>query len=179
MKLSKGKGILLICALQLFVLVFGIAHVNFILFGGETAVIEMTGFDPYDPLRGRYLDLRVADLEVKLEANSIERYPLYEDTFVYVILDKSQGSDTYDTFAYASLDKPTNGELYIKCPSLYRTDENNVRIAPGLDTYYLNETQALQLDAITRDADTEMHLILKIMNGNYTIDSILINGELY
>lgn len=179
MKVSKGTCIIVICILQIFVLLFGIIHINIILFRGEEAVIKMEGYDPYDPLRGRYLTLRIADEKVALERNSISRYKNYDNNLVYVVLTKSATSNTYDTFDYATLDKPINGEIYIKCPSSYLSNENEVWIYPNLNTYYLNEKLAIELDAITRDPETEMYLVLKILNGNYTIDSIIINGQLY
>lgn len=180
MKVPKSKLIILICILQILFLLFGIAHVNITLLAGEKAIIEMAGYDPYDPLRGRYLNLRVAEQKVELEGNSISRYENGNNNFVYVVLGKSLNSKIYDTFEYATLDKPANGELYIKTrSSSYLLHKNEVQIYPNLDTYYLNEKLAIKLDDVVRTSESEVHLVLKVLNGNYTIDSIIINGQEY
>lgn len=184
MKLSKTKFIIFVCILQTLFLLAGIIHVNITLLMGKEALIEMDGYDPYDPLRGRYFALALSNPYVPLEPNSILRYQSYDtdDTdsrTVYVVLEKSTQSEVHDEFSYASLDKPTD-KMYIKCPSSqYSLESNQITIRPRLNTYYLNEKKAIVLDSVLRSSDSEVDLILKVLNGSYAIDGIVINGKRY
>ena len=74
---------------------------------GRTAVVEMTGYDPYDALRGRYLHLQNPDSDIPLEPGSVERYEAlpWDNNDVYVILETDPDSGL-ERFSYATLDRP-------------------------------------------------------------------------
>lgn len=182
MKASRNKLVLAAFVLQILMLLFVIALVYVVSARGRTVVLEMTGYDPYDALRGRYLMLDNPADEVMLEPGSMERYEDKHGTNipVYVILDKDPDSGL-SSFSYASLNRPGNGIPYIKCMSRYQwTQDGNswVTVCPRINQYYLNEKHAARLDRAVR-WDTPIRLSLKIWRGLYVVDGIEIDGQNY
>lgn len=186
MKIPRNKLVLIAFAVQIAMLLSIIAVVYGVSRWGQSVSIQMTGHDPYDALRGRYLQLDIPDSGVGLEPGSLERYKTQYETMgnrdipVYVILDKDPDSGL-SQFSFAALDRPGGSAPYIRCPSRYlwtSDGEWRVNIRPRITQYYLNETQAQQLDASVR-WDTEIRMRLKIWNGLYVADGIEIDNQDY
>lgn len=182
MKMFRTKLVLIAFALQALMLLSVVALVYAVAYNGRTVVLEMTGYDPYDALRGRYLRLGSPIQSVVLEPGSIERYinASERDRFVYLVLDIDPDSGI-SSFSYASLDRPGKDVPYIKCRSQSMWtdgDKTLVDIKPRIDQYYLNEKTAGQLDQSVR-WDTEILLSLKVWHGMYVIDGIEIDGQKY
>lgn len=182
MKTHGNKLILFTFALQLLTLFSIIALVYVVSYSGQTVVIPMTGYDPYDALRGRYLRMDNPDNKVPLRPGSAERYETQkaEETAVYVVLDRDPDSGI-SHFSHAVLDRPDHGTPYIKCMSRnVQTYDGElwVYIYPRIDRYYLNETHADQLDR-SIDWNTDIWLSLKIWHGMYVADGIQVHGQKY
>ena len=107
MKKHRNKLILAAFALQILMLLGIVGAVYAVSLNGRTAVVEMTGYDPYDALRGRYLHLRNPDSDIPLEPGSVERYEAlpWDNNDVYVILETDPDSGL-ERFSYATLDRP-------------------------------------------------------------------------
>ena len=182
MKKHRIKQILDAFALQILMLLGIVGAVYAVSLNGRTAVVEVTGYDPYDALRGRYLHLRNPDSDIPLEPGSVERYEAlpWDNNDVYVILETDPDSGL-ERFSYATLDRPGRDVAYLKCASGYlRTYDNDPRIYiyPRIEEYYLNEAQAAQLDrAVTWD--TKIRLSLKLWHGLYVVDGMEIDGTIY
>lgn len=179
---NRNKMILAAFVLQILLLASVISLVYAVSVNGRTVVIEMTGYDPYDALRGRYLQLDLPAREVILEPDSLERYRASrkDEQYVYVILDQEPGS-RLSRFAYASLDRPAPDTPYIKCMSRYlwtSDGESRIDIYPRISQYYLNEHQADQLDRSV-SWNTRILLTLKLWHGMYVIDGMEIDGVTY
>lgn len=182
MKTHRNKLILTAFLLQILMLLSVIALVYGVSRKGQTVILEMTGYDPYDALRGRYLQMDNPDDDVILEPGSLERYiDMNRDNVpVYVVLEENP-ENGLSSFSYASLDRPGDTVPYIRCGSRYlRTyeDEPRIRIIPRINQYYLNENSADRLDQSVR-WDTEIHMSLKIWHGLYVVDGIEIDGQRY
>lgn len=184
MKIRRNRLILTAFALQIMMLLSVISVVYGISCLGETVVITMTGCDPYDALRGRYLRLNMPSSDVVLEPGSVERYKnksMGSRTIpVYVALDKDPGNGL-SRFSYATLDRPDSSIPYIRCPARYLGSsdiKSRVDIQPRITQYYLNETHAQQLDRQIR-WDTDIQMRLKIWKGLYVVDGIEIDGQSY
>lgn len=182
MKKHRNKLILAAFVLQILMLLGIVGAVYAVSLNGRTAVVEVTGYDPYDALRGRYLHLRNPDSDIPLEPGSVERYEAlpWDNNDVYVILETDPDSGL-ERFSYATLDRPGRDVAYLKCASGYlRTYDNDPRIYiyPRIEEYYLNEAQAAQLDrAVTWD--TKIRLSLKLWHGLYVVDGMEIDGVRY
>ena len=125
MKKHRNKLILAAFALQILMLLGIVGAVYAVSLNGRTAVVEMTGYDPYDALRGRYLHLRNP-----LEPGSVERYEAlpWDNNDVYVILETDPDSGL-ERFSYATLDRPGRDVAYLKCASGYlRTYDIDPRV---------------------------------------------------
>lgn len=182
MKARGNKILLLAFALQVLMLFSIMALVYGVSEKGGTVILEMTGYDPYDALRGRYIRLNPPVNLVTLEPDSVERYLTRRgnQSYVYVILEKEPDSSV-SRFSYASLDRPDKGVPYIKCKAgeLWTAgEESQLKIYPRISQYYLNERQAERLDDSIR-WDTEIRLSLKIWHGMYVIDGIEVDGQTY
>ena len=182
MKIHRNKIILIVSALQLLMLLAVIAMVYVVSGNGRTVTLEMTGYDPYDALRGRYLRLSNPDSRVTLEPGSIERYENRRGNSipVYVVLDTDPDSGI-SSFSYASLDCPDSNTPYIRCSSQYLRiyeDGAQISIQPRIEQYYLNERHADALEqSITRDSN--ILLRLKIWRGMYVVDGLTVDGQAY
>ena len=182
MKMHRNKIILIVSALQLLMLLSVIAMVYVVSGNGRTVTLEMTGYDPYDALRGRYLRLSNPDSRVTLEPGSIERYENRRQSTipVYVVLDTDPDSGI-SGFSYASLDCPDSNTPYIRCSSQYLRiyeDGAQISIQPRIEQYYLNERHADALEqSITRDSN--ILLRLKIWRGMYVVDGLTVDGQAY
>lgn len=182
MKKHRNKLILAAFALQILLLLSIAGLVFCVSRNGRTAVLEMTGYDPYDALRGRYLQMSNPDGDVVLEPGSVQRYQARsgEPGDVYVVLEPDP-ENGLDRFSFATLDRPARDVPYIKCASGYlwmSGDEARVYIYPRITKYYLNESQAARLEgAVTWD--TQIRLSLKIWRGMYVADGLEIDGVKY
>lgn len=182
MKKYRNKLILAVFAVQVLMLVSVITLVYAVSYNGRTVVLTMTGYDPYDVLRGRYLRLSNPDSNVILEPGSISRYEAMKegDRYVYVIIETEPDSGI-SHFSYASLDRPDDNVPYIKCASGYPwkyDDESRVAIYPHTNQYYLNEKHADLLEHSVNWND-EILMSLKIWHGMYVIDGIEVDGQKY
>ena len=182
MKIHRNKIILIVFALQLLMLLSVIALVYGTSARGRTVTLKLTGYDPYDALRGRYLQMRLPDSRIPLDSGSVRRYEnmAKRSIPVYVVLDREPGTGL-SYFSYASLDRPASSLPYIRCTSNYlRTYEDTswVDIQPRINQYYLNEKHADALDRSLR-RDSEIRLNLKIWRGMYVIDGIEVEGQAY
>lgn len=185
--LNKKRLVLAVFFIQIIVLVFGVLTINYVLRTGEVVKLAVTGFDPYDPIRGRYVYLNLVDDRVKINddskqrfiditSSSIEKMPL-----AYIII-KNTSSSSSDTQCFDSItfNKPSKDVKYIKCDiGGYLDDEDKVAIYPRLDTYYVNEKLAPYLEDELRKPDSKGYMYVKVKNGIYVIDKIEINGVIY
>lgn len=79
MKIHRNKIVLIVSALQLLMLLSVISMVYVVSGNGRTVTLEMTGYDPYDALRGRYLRLSNPDSSTPYIRCSSRYLRLYDD----------------------------------------------------------------------------------------------------
>lgn len=187
MTLRRNNIILLVFFLQLLMPLACIALVCTVLTRGQEVTVPMAAYDPYDIIRGRYLQISNPDSEVPIEPglekeleNIWDAGSGFPDMYVVLQPDPDTG---LSRFSFATLKRPEHGTPYITCPaSTYfikkRNDGTSLRIYPRIDKYYLNEADALYLDQNIRQ-DTDIRVILKLWNGMYAIDGIEVDGVPY
>lgn len=187
MKPYRNNIILLVFFLQLLMPLSFIAMTSTILAGGQTVTVRMAAYDPYDMIRGRYLQMRNPDSEAvpdsELEYGLAHRPGLsgkHPDLYVVLKADPDTGLSRY---SFATLKRPFHGIPYIKCPSSdysIREEADGIKlyIYPRIDRYYLNESDANSLDQNIR-ADSEIRVKLKLWNGMYAVDGIEVDGVPY
>lgn len=183
----RNKLILLVFFLQLLMPLSFIGLVGTVLARGQEATVRMTAYDPYDMIRGRYLQISNPDSEVPLEPGDEYELELMLDTGkrlpdMYVVLEPDTDSGL-SRFSFATMRRPGHQTLYIKCPAATysirkNTDGTALYIYPGFDRYYLNESDANYLDQNIR-WDTDIRMKLKLWHGMYTVDGIIVDGIPY
>jgi len=119
-----------------------------ILSTGEVYKIKVTGYDPYDPFRGRYVSIRPELPAIRRPVRCV-RLSKDEDGFVY---DTSNSTDT-------------NAAGYVKILKIERYYMNEGK-APLVDR------------ALSRwDGQDELvYVVIKVKNGSYAIEGLYING---
>ena len=121
-----------------------------ILKTGESYKIEIGGFDPYDPFRGRYVAVR--PLIDDLSRWGKHSYVLYKDENDFVV--EAQ-----------IVDKTTKDRGFVKNFTLER--------------YYMNEKLAPLAEDSLRNVLAEegstAYVVVKIKNGSYVIEGLFIN----
>lgn len=186
--MSHTKRLLIIAALMTAFLVFMLGSNTLHRSSGREIVLDVTGFDPRDPLLGHYSRIRL-DI-TRLDASELAG----DDDFaigdvVYVGLDAGadgvwqpvslhharpqQAVVIMGLVEYAWLDRRATG-----------TDENGLparqsyRIDYGLNRYFADRETAQDLDGILRDDARTPRLIIALAeNGRALIKGIEIDGE--
>lgn len=135
---------LIIIALPCFI-VFNYHHV---LLTGEAYKIRITGYDPYDPFRGRYIAVRPELYELR-----------WADTPIVLCKD----SDGFVTFASESRDKNSPGYIGKFRLTGYYVNE---KIAPSAESAIIKAI----------DNENNVYVLIKVKNGKYAVEGMYING---
>ena len=119
-----------------------------ILSTGETYKINVTAYDPYDPFRGRYVEIRPALTDLRWTSG-------------YIKLIKNE--DDFVISAQNVSDAKTNDCVKdLKIERYYM----NEKIAPKIEE---RQRRAVQ------DGDL-IYIVIKVKNGSYAIEGLYING---
>lgn len=182
MSWNRNKTIVLVFVLQLIFLISIAVYTNMILAVGDSVTVKMDGYDPYDPLRGRYVILQMDQRIIPVlssDISKVESMDSFPDKMYIVMQDPNSGY-----FDYATLTKPKNGEVYIQTEvrQSYNLDVLSVYINSTY-IYYMNEQTAIEVDKIIGSwvdgEKVEVYMNLKVMNGNFQIDYITVDGITY
>ena len=146
---------------------------------GEEVLVPCQAFDPYDPLRGRYVTINPGlDLLPVKEGAVIEQGDEYylraapDDEGVYRFVDASV--------------VPPEGEPYLTLTARrWTSSDGSVRPQLPFRRYYMNEAMAPEAELVYRDAVRQMRkndekrveLRLRVRNGRGAVDGILIDGR--
>ena len=119
-----------------------------ILSTGEIYKIEVGAYDPYDPFRGRYVDIRPVLSALRWNAESVQ---LIKDENDFVV----DAQHTYNT----------NSLGYVKSLTIdrYYMNENTAPLVEDRQRKAVAENDLI-------------YVIVKVKNGNYAIDGLYING---
>ncbi len=188
MTAHRNKIMLLIFFIQLLIPLSCIALVCTVLARGQEVTVRMAAYDPYDMIRGRFLQLRFPDSEDPYKSGLEYVYNnwLYTGKMLpdmYVVLEPAPDTGL-SRFSFATMERPPHGTPYISCPVssytvvLRETDGMKLRINPRIDKYYLNEADASFLDDSIQ-WDTDILVRLKLWNGIYAVNGLEVDGVSY
>ena len=140
---------------------------------GRIVYLECRAYDPYDPFKGRYIQLSFNEELIEIEKTSLDNSSdkdffernRYND--VYCILEKG---DKYHNIKDVTFTKPDEGVLYIKSRIQYFNLYNlSILLQFNFHKYYIQENFAIQVDKLTNFQFNELkpYLVLSIdKNGN-------------
>ncbi len=150
MKNKKLILLIMILVVQILTPIISIYSKNLYLKDAEVYKIAVSGYDPYDVLRGKYLALS-ADIEF---GDNVE----WEKD--YNIISKNENG--YMVVTDVSYDEPENRNYYQELE---------------LDRYYITDKLALKAEEYMREnQDKEYYLEVAIKNGTYKIINLYVDG---
>ena len=176
---SQIKKYLLVstCILQVLILLGMVIGVNYIYKTGETYMMKATGYDPYDPLRGRYIQVRICEELLPLKIN--EEMPANNwasDRPLYAVFSKE---DEGGKLAYCTFNKPVD-ENYLKVDEWNQDLEQDKMFICyfKVQQYYVNEKMAEKLEKMISKTE-EVYLQIQVNKGMYVVKKLVIDGESY
>ncbi|MFV0441295.1 MAG: GDYXXLXY domain-containing protein [Lachnospirales bacterium] len=154
MKNKKLYLLILVVLLQIFTPIVAIAKKNYDLKDAPVYKVSVNGYDPYDILRGRYIQLR-PEIEINI----------YTDK-KYIEKDYNGYISVIDTTDYTEKEK----------------EDLNYFEELDLSKYYINENLADSAEKFIRDnPDNDLYLEVQILKGKYKVLGmyvVLDNGEI-
>ncbi|MBI9105857.1 MAG: GDYXXLXY domain-containing protein [Spirochaetales bacterium] len=160
---------ILCAAAQLFLSVSSVVFNERVLARGEVHRFRTVPVDPYDPFRGKYVDL---DFDLSLTSSDSGRYQDGEK--VFVILER--GADGYSDFSSISDTSPSAGN-FIKMEIDYISGDEIYFNIP-FDRYYIDEDYAEEAErAYQRESiGTETYIEVRVLNGRSVIEELFLGG---
>jgi len=154
MKLSRRSVFLALAALYFALLLavpaYLVIHHYDILRSGRLFKIAVEPYDPYDPFRGRYVQIRDSGVH-------------WEGHGPYALL--YENDEGFVHIAYRREEPPEDREApYVKNLEIRR--------------YYLNEKKAPKVERLQRrlPEDQIMYVRIAVKNGSYVIEGMYVNG---
>jgi uncharacterized membrane-anchored protein len=147
----------------------------FIIFGSEDILenghlhkLQLRGYDPFDPFRGKYLRLGYDD-NISCDES------LKEGDKAYVTLEKD--SLGFSFFSYASSTKPDHDD-YIEAELLYVGGGMATIKIDNLTKYFINEDKAYEAELILRDfrrdRPEDLYVAVRVLDGDARLEDIFV-----
>ncbi len=159
MKINKHLLFIILIAcflVQWFVPLKSMVNYLYAKSAGESFLFRVAPLDPYDPFKGRYVLLRMIDLDLDCINPG--------DDAVYAVVE-NQGK--YAQIVSKSTKKPASSN-YIKA-----TTRHSKLILP-FDRYYLNEKIAPRVEDAMNKKEGEFHIKVHIKDGDAVITGLYI-----
>ena len=146
--MKMSKGVVCVCAalaLQVVAVGFLVWRYERIVQKGTEVRIKCQAYDPYDPLRGRYLRVTVSETctNILFEVD-VDNYWKVPEGDIYAKLAKAPGDDgLYRVEAVAR--EPTDAGLWVKTKSLRLThahDHESKRTGESYDEFYARQRKS-------------------------------------
>lgn len=141
---------------------------------GREFLFKVEAFDPYDMLRGNYLQIR-------FEENTAPYYGKYSEEDgknegeCYVTIGVSK--DGFAHFTSASYEKSTSTLDYFKTTGYYNTFTDEFKIETPT-RYYMNENKSELAEDIYRENIDNAYVKVRVKDGKMVIVGVYINGTL-
>ncbi|WP_341878016.1 GDYXXLXY domain-containing protein [Defluviitalea saccharophila] len=139
---------------------------------GEVYKFQVEPVDPYDPFRGRYVDVRLKN-DALIVSKDFESRPGQK---VFVTLDKDQKG--YAKFAGIQLEKPKQGN-YFATKILYSFEDDygkqEIHVEIPFDRYYMEEKLAPKAEQVYREEIDNAYLTIRFLKGFGVVEQLFIN----
>lgn len=137
---------------------------------GTPYKIKIQGYDPYDPIRGKYLQFTIDTSTISTDIifndfNSKVCYiSLKEDKEGFYILDK------------AFLNEPAKEAVYLKS-FVYKNYDDSYYYDSPFNSYFISEDISQKAEELLFKNLDNAYIIVNFWNGNSTISGMYINGQ--
>lgn len=158
--------------IQLSVLLFMVLRWEDVLTNGQQYRLPAEPVDPYDPFRGRYVDIRVRG---NTEGPIAEGARLQSGQTAYVLLDKDA-----EGFAriHAVTDKRSAGSDYIQTKAGWIEDGNIVHFKLPFNRFYMREDLAPAAErAYRKQAGKNGVIAVRVKDGYGVIEGLYIGKQ--
>lgn len=146
---------------------------------GTVFTLEVGSYDPYDPLRGRYLNLSFPEALQKTgdfrELEKVRSEARTDLDRVYVTF--YDRGDAPSAVKNITIEKPAANERpFVKARIVYINDER-VRLKFPFERFYIREDYALIAEKVIRDRSNTCLLVVETdSRGNGKIKELLVSG---
>ncbi len=146
-----------------------------ILISGKQYKFKIAPFDPSDPFRGKYMNIRIA--ENKCKVDSINGWKYNEDIYVIV---KENMEDGCVKVINIARKKPLTGVDFIKA-KVGNVNGNTVEIDYPFEQYYLDEFKASKAEQLyaeaSKDKTKTSYIVVRAIDGNAVLSDLMINNK--
>lgn len=155
---------IIIFAVQFLVILYISLSYELVSFGGNTYQFKIEGYDPIDPLRGRYLAyiIDTDTIDSQLGENYMGK--------CYITIAKDDTGYAYLDKAYA--DKPKNIDYIIA--QKYGRDYYDTY----LTKYFINEAVAQRAEELLNQNIEESSVVIKVKNGRTIVEGLYVKDQL-
>ncbi len=132
--------------------------------------------DPYDPFRGKYINLYFENNSVPV--SNIDDWVSQEEG--YFMIEKD--SEGFAEVVSAHLEEPKEGNyIKMKCFHYYGAD-STINFKYPFERFYMNENEALNAEKAYRSSNRDRnkkiaYAIVKILNGETVLEDVIIGGK--
>lgn len=174
--MKKKVFIIYICIviIQLAIPISMILRREITLKNGEAYKFQVEPVDPYDPFRGRYVDVRLKADRITV-SKDIE---VESGRKVYVILQEDQKG--YAKLADVKLERPKEGN-YFETNILYSTEDEQgnkqIYVDMPFDRYYMEEKLAPQAENLYREEIDNAYLSVRFLKGFGVVEQLYLNEK--
>ncbi|MDR1975463.1 MAG: GDYXXLXY domain-containing protein [Campylobacteraceae bacterium] len=157
--------------LQLVAVFWQIVKYEKVVYLGDTLHLSIRPFDPYDPFRGRYINLSFTDTYVAKSDNFDS-----DAKYIFTTFTTRNGTSKPDAVFSA---KPDTDKPYLKTTNYYRSYYNDdpVRIVYPFDRFYMQEDLAKRVDRDNRIFNNDAKAVVKILDGVGVLVDVTIEGK--
>lgn len=136
---------------------------------GDPYNIKIQGYDPYDPIRGKYIMFTIDTSEIKTSENIGN----IQNRVCYVTLSKDK--DGFYILDEAFLNKP-EGVPYLKTLMHNYYDESYYYESP-FDSYFLAENISQNAEDVLRENVEDAYVTVSIWKGSGVVSGMYIDGK--
>lgn len=182
-------GYLLALAAALFYPVSKIISMEYPKTPPETYLFRTVVYDPYDPMRGRYVRLNLNTMQIRIPREYSITKPRNP---CYAVLEKNADGIAVITDLVADLKSVPKGKHAVKAKYLYYAkdwDQKTKRLKKNgrhsiqlpFDRFYMNEKLAPEAERIVREnLPVENSVLLKVRiytDGSFAVEDLLVKGK--
>jgi uncharacterized membrane-anchored protein len=168
-------ALIAVAIIQLAVPARMIYHQEQILHSGKEYKFKMAPVDPSDPLRGKFINLRLDGLEMKVTKAS--KWTFGESVYVTLATGNPDGFARFDQL---TREKPLSEIDFIRAKISYASD-SSVWLKVPFDRYYLEESTAPRIERIyngaLRDTSKVSFMSVRVIDGDAVLNDLFIDGK--
>lgn len=173
---TKKLLIYLVAVVILFAVPIAIVVINTdTLKDGNEFLFKVAAFDPYDMLRGNYLDINFEEESAEIAFELDKNFEYYTREKMYVTI--KENADGFAYFDRAYLEKPKETQDYYETDGTYRRYNEDVRVVTPT-RYYMNENKSLDAEKVYNENTDNTYVKVRVKDGKMVIVGVYVNNVL-